>query len=93
MDSLTSSERACLLIADISGYTKYLKGVELEHAQDVIADLITSLVSPLHAHFRVNKLEGDAVFLYTPAEEVDGSMLLDLIEASYFAFKRRIRSI
>lgn len=93
MNPLKPSERACLLIADISGYTKYLKDVELEHAQDVIADLITSLVGPLHAHFRVNKFEGDAVFLYSPAEEVDGSLLLDLIEASYFAFKRRIRSI
>jgi uncharacterized protein YndB with AHSA1/START domain len=93
VDSAKSSERACLLIADISGYTTYLTRVEVEHAQDVIADLITSMVEPLHAHFRVNKLEGDAVFLYTPAEEVDGSLLLDLIENSYFAFKRRVRSI
>jgi uncharacterized protein YndB with AHSA1/START domain len=93
VESPKPSERACLLIADISGYTTYLAGVELEHAQDVIADLITALVGPLNAHFRVNKLEGDAVFLFTPAEEVDGSLLLDLIENSYFAFKRRVRSI
>lgn len=88
-----ASERACLLIADISGYTAYLQGVELEHARDVIADLIASLVEPLRSHFRLNKLEGDAVFLYSPAENMDGSVLLDMIESSYFAFKRRVRSI
>lgn len=93
MDPIETRERACLLIADISGYTSYLKGVELNHAQDVIADLITALAEPLQSHFRVNKLEGDAVFLYTPAEEIDGSLLLDMIESSYFAFKRRIQSI
>ncbi len=33
-------EYACLAIADISGYTRYLTGSELDHAQDVLADLM-----------------------------------------------------
>ena len=37
---LNQPEPACLLIADISGYTSYLAGVELDHAQDILADLI-----------------------------------------------------
>lgn len=90
---VVAPERACLLIVDISGYTTYLQGVELEHAQDVIADLMTAVVEPVRSHFRVNKLEGDAVFLYSPAENIDGSTFLDLIESSYFAFKGRVRSI
>lgn len=31
----------CFLIADISGYSGYLATVELDHAQDILADLIT----------------------------------------------------
>ena len=31
-------EPACLVLADISGYTSYLAGVELDHAQDILAD-------------------------------------------------------
>lgn len=88
-----TQERACLLIADISGYTEYLQDVELDHAQDVIADLITALVNPLRPMFRLNKLEGDAAFLYSPTENVDGSALLDMVEDSYFSFRRRVRSI
>ena len=30
----------CFLIADISGYTEYLSGVEIDHAQDILADAI-----------------------------------------------------
>jgi hypothetical protein len=37
---MTQVERGYLLIADIGGYTGYLKAVELEHAHDVLADLI-----------------------------------------------------
>ncbi len=88
-----TQERACLLIADISGYTDYLQGVELDHAQDVIADLMTALVNPLRPMFLLNKLEGDAAFLYSPSENVDGSALLDMVEDSYFSFRRRVRSI
>ena len=82
-----------MVIADISGYTDYLQGVELDHAQDVMSDLMTAIVTPLRSHFRLNKLEGDAAFLYAPPEDVDGSVLLDLVEGSYFGFRGRVRSI
>jgi hypothetical protein len=37
-------ERACLMLADISGYTTYVAGVELDHAQDILADLTDTVV-------------------------------------------------
>jgi len=86
-------EPACLVIADISGYTGYLAGVELDHAQDILADLIDTMVGALRPPFQLSKLEGDAAFVYMVAPEVDGSLLQDTIEAAYFAFRRRLRSI
>lgn len=53
----TAPEQTCLLIADISGYTQYLAGVELDHAQDVLADLMNVVVGTLHPDFRLAKLE------------------------------------
>ena len=41
---LPKAEPACFVIADISGYTSYLAGVELDHAQDIIADLMDTVV-------------------------------------------------
>jgi uncharacterized protein YndB with AHSA1/START domain len=86
-------ERSCLLIADISGYTSYLGGVELDHAQDVIADLVGVVVSALQPTFRLAKLEGDAAFLTAPVDELDGSLLLDTIERCYYGFRRRRRDV
>jgi len=90
---LTAPKPTCFLIADISGYTRYLGGVELDHAQDILADLIGSVVSALGPNFSLAKLEGDAAFTYHPAETVDGSMLLDTIERCYFGFRRRRRDV
>ena len=90
---LTPPERTCLLIADISGYTSYLAGVELDHAQDILADLIGTVVTALRPTFRLAKLEGDAAFMTAPADELDGSLLLDTIERCYFGFRRRRRDV
>lgn len=38
--------------ADISGYTGYLADVELDHAQDILADLIGAVVTALRPNFR-----------------------------------------
>jgi uncharacterized protein YndB with AHSA1/START domain len=90
---LTRPEPACLLIADISGYTSFLAGAELDHAQDILADLVTTVVAALRPGFRLAKLEGDAAFAYMLAERIDGSQLLDTIERTYFAFRRRLRDV
>ncbi len=90
---LTRAEHGCLIIADISGYTGYLAGSELEHAHDVLADLVETVVGALRPVFRLAKLEGDAAFAYAPEGKIDGSMLLDIIEGCYFAFRRRLQNI
>jgi uncharacterized protein YndB with AHSA1/START domain len=86
-------ESACLLIADISGYTSYLAGVELDHAQDILADLIDTVVSTLRPTFRLAKLEGDAAFVYSVSGDLEASLLQDTVERTYFAFRRRLRDI
>ncbi|MBI3747906.1 MAG: DUF2652 domain-containing protein [Chloroflexi bacterium] len=90
---LNAPEPACLVIADISGYTSYLAGVELDHAQDILADLMDTVVGSLRPSFRLAKLEGDAAFAYAVTATIDGSALMDTVERTYFAFRRRLRDI
>jgi len=88
-----ATESACLVIADISGYTGYLAGVELDHAQDILADLMGTIVTAFRPGFRLAKLEGDAAFMFAIADRLDGSLLLDAIERCYFGFRRRRRDV
>jgi len=86
--------QGCLVLADIGGYTAYLAGVELEHSHDVLADLLGGVTTGLCPPLRLAKLEGDAVFCVTPADEpLDGQTLLSALEATYLAFARRRRTV
>lgn len=83
-----------LVLADISGYTSYLAGVELDHAQGILTDLLEVIVTRLRALLTIGKLEGDAVFAYVPAAQVGrGETLLELVEATYGAFRDRVEAV
>ena len=90
---LQKTKSASFAIADISGYTRFVSGVELDHAQDIIADIMDTLVRALRPPFRLAKFEGDAAFVYAPADKLDGSLMQDSIQQAYFAFRKRLRSI
>jgi uncharacterized protein YndB with AHSA1/START domain len=90
---LAKPEPACFVIADISGYTSFLAAAELDHAQDIVADFMDTVVKALRPPFRLAKFEGDAAFVYAVGERLDGSLLQDTIEQAYCKFRRRRRDI
>jgi uncharacterized protein YndB with AHSA1/START domain len=84
----------CLLLADISGYTAYLSGVELEHSHDILSDLLGMVAAGLCPPLQLAKLEGDAVFCVSPAgAPIDGEALLGALTETYLAFARRRRTV
>jgi Protein of unknown function (DUF2652) len=77
-----------LLIADLTGYTEFLTGTELEHANGVIEDLTGTIVGHLPPPLRLVKLEGDAVFVYAHGQVFSsGERVLELVEQCYVAFR------
>lgn len=90
---LGESERGCLLLADITGYTQYMAETELLHAQDVVGDLLETIVESVEPIFLLSKLEGDAAFAYANRDSVNPSMIMDTVESAYFAFQKRLRDI
>ncbi|HEX2697598.1 MAG TPA: DUF2652 domain-containing protein, partial [Anaerolineales bacterium] len=83
-----------LMLADISGYTSYLAGVELDHAHETLSDLLETILNGLQPFLAIAKLEGDAVFAYVPNQRMPrGETLLELVEATYVAFRDRQQAI
>jgi uncharacterized protein YndB with AHSA1/START domain len=79
-----------LVLADVSGYTGFLAGVELDHANGILADLIQQMLDGLAPPLELAGLEGDAVFVHGPTGVVSrGETLLELIESTYAGFRRR----
>ena len=65
-------ERALLLLADIVGYTKFMRlhRINLAHSQDITQRLLESMVDAVPS-LKLVEIEGDAVFLYAPQNEDD----------------------
>jgi len=83
-------QHGALLIADISGYTKFVGGVELEHAADIVADLLGVAVEQLAGIASLAKLEGDAAFCVSDALPSPDALMAALL-GCYDAFRRRLR--
>ena len=80
-----------LLLADVSGYTAFLTGTELQHAHAIIHELTTLVRQRLAPPMHFVKLEGDAVFCSADGRTFDdGERLVELIETCYFDFSNRL---
>ena len=80
-----------LLLADISGYTKFLTGTELEHAQAIVSELTALVRDRLAPPMQFVKVEGDAVFCYADGTDLrDGERLIQLLEVCYYEFSHRL---
>lgn len=87
-----------LLLADISGYTAFLNGVELAHGVDFSAGLpagyesvgalLDTVVAGVQPLFEIAKLEGDAVFAIARPEDLDGQAeaVVDRLRAVWHHF-------
>ena len=90
-------ERALLLIADIGGYTRFMKvhRINLAHAQTVITELLEAVIDGAPSPLKLSKLEGDAAFFYAPISrsETDLTPFSQLVTSIRLSFLRKQREM
>jgi hypothetical protein len=67
-------DRALLLLADIGGYTEFMRlhRLNLAHSQEITQRLLESMLDAVPA-LRLVEVEGDALFLSAPHDEADAT--------------------
>ena len=91
-------KRVSMVLLDISGYTTFIKWHEMSliHAEQIISDLLESAIGTLDGVLKLNKLEGDAAFLYTELEANDTIMpneIVKNVQRSFDRFNKRQRAL
>lgn len=87
-----------LMIADISGYTRFMVAnqTELAHSHMIIGALLESIIAEVEIPLTVAKLEGDAVFVYF-LKEGDAAASLGRISEKlprfFSAFSSKLRDL
>lgn len=88
---------ALLWLADISGYTRFMRrhSITTTHAHHMVARILKALVEVAQPSLRVSELEGDAVFFYELAEGEPLDKVARRVRGSiselFRAFDREIR--
>ena len=72
---------AFLVIVDISGYTAFIhqRETSLLHAEQIITELMESVIDRAAHPLTVNKLEGDAALMYAETEVGDAAAARDVL--------------
>jgi hypothetical protein len=80
-----------LVLADITGFTSYVATTELEHSQEILQDMLKSIIGFLTPTFKLAEVEGDAVFVYV--DKLPGrTTIFEAIESAYFRFRDKMAS-
>lgn len=67
------AKKIVLVMVDISGYTHFIRAQKMSaiHAEEIIFDLLEAVINRAQYPLTLNKLEGDAVFLYAEIGDAD----------------------
>jgi len=89
-----TTQSTLMLIADIAGYTRFMKfhNASLAHAQEIVARLLEVVIDAAGPSLRLAKLEGDAAFFYMPTPRdgrIDPALVASHAAAIYRAFHAR----
>jgi len=86
--------RGYLVLADISGFTSFVAGSELDHSQAILGEILNLVIRRLTPRLTLAEIEGDAVFAFASDQQLPrGETLLEIIEATYLDFRNRQRSM
>ena len=86
------TEDGVLVLADISGFTEFVAGTELEHGPPIIAELLERVMDKLAPLLEIQEVEGDAVFALAADRAIaPRTALLDALDQAFAAFKARQR--
>ncbi len=88
------AEEGFLILADISGFTAFVTGTELEHGAEITGVLLEVVMHRLAPPLEIQELEGDAVFALGPDRILpDGGVLPAVLGEAFLAFKDEQRRL
>jgi Protein of unknown function (DUF2652) len=82
------------IITDISGYTEFLTGSELDHANEILQTLFEAQIAAIRHPFILSGFRGDAIFMYAPETNfIRPQSFIESNENFYIVFADTLRQM
>ncbi|HET9823900.1 MAG TPA: DUF2652 domain-containing protein [Chitinophagaceae bacterium] len=82
--------RGLLFIPDISGFTRFVTEMEIEHSRHIIEELLEILINANSIGLEISEIEGDAILFYKFGEPPDLKALYNQVEKMFCEFHKHI---
>jgi hypothetical protein len=82
--------RGLLFIPDISGFTRFVNGTEIEHSQLIIQELLEVLINANEIGLEISEIEGDAILFYKFGEPPHLEELYRQVEKMFCEFHKSL---
>jgi len=84
--------RGLLFIPDISGFTRFVTEMEIEHSRLIIQELLEILIDSNQLGLEVSEVEGDAILFYKFGTPPSTDEIYHQIEKMFYAFHRHLNA-
>src|SRR4051812_25404708 len=82
--------RGLLFIPDISGFTRFVNEIEIEHSRYIIQQLLEVLINANESDLEISEIEGDAILFYRFGEPLKLEALYKQVEKMFCAFHQHL---
>jgi len=83
-------QEGALVLADISGYSKFIAQTEVDHSWSILHELLDTMVRSLSGRMDVSQVEGDAILFISGLSTPE---VIAAVEGTFVAFHRRLRDM
>src|SRR5207247_8532549 len=83
-------QEGSLVLADISGYSKFVAQTEVDHSWSILHELLDTMVRSVQGRMDVSQVEGDAILFISGLSTPD---VIAALERTFIDFHRRLRDM
>jgi len=82
--------KGLIFIPDISGFTRFVNEVEIDHSRHIIQELLEVIINSNEIGLEVSEIEGDAILFYKYGEKPDLEVLYKQVEKMFWEFHKHL---
>ena len=84
--------KGLIFIPDISGFTRFVNEVEIDHSRHIIQELLEVIINSNQIGLEVSEIEGDAILFYKYGDSPDLKDVYEQIEKMFREFHKHLHT-
>src|SRR6187551_3772983 len=86
------TNRGLIFIPDISGFTRFVNEVEIDHSRHIIQELLEVIINSNKIGLEVSEIEGDAILFYKYGDSPDLKEVYEQVEKMFCEFHKQLHT-